>query len=177
MQEQLFFVSKNRALLRVFTTFLTSNGSKNVSVSHIHVMWVLERSALMSSEVQLFERGSELWWTSKFGHRRSELWRTSTIDHLMFYELLRASTIEHRNFCMHRPSSIGTFVSIDHRQSDSPSLKVVVNEVSRHFKVHKQKQLLVEKHFFKMLVFQCFVLSSYKSKKRFESNRELIQHF
>ena len=75
----------------------------------------------------------------------------------MFYELLRASTIEHRNFTVHRPSSIGTFVSIDHRQSDSTSLKVVVNEVSRHFKVHKQKQLLVEKHFFKMLVFQCFV--------------------
>ena len=128
------------------------------------------------SEVQLFERGSELWWTSKFGHRRSELWRTSTIDHLMFYELLRASTIEHRNFTVHRPSTIRTLLCIDHRPSDS-SLKVVVNEVSRHFKVHKQKQLLVEKHFFKMLVFQCFVLSSYKSKKRFESNRELIQHF
>ena len=74
----------------------------------------------------------------------------------MFYELLRASTIEHRNFTVHRPSTIRTLLCIDHRPSDS-SLKVVVNEVSRHFKVHKQKQLLVEKHFFKMLVFQCFV--------------------
>ena len=58
MQEQLFFVSKNRALLRVFTTFLTSNGFKNFSVCHIHVMWVLERSALMSS----FE------WYQTYGH-------------------------------------------------------------------------------------------------------------
>ena len=52
MQKQLFFVSQKRALLGVFTTFLTSNGSKNFSMGHIHVMWVLERSALMSS----FER-------------------------------------------------------------------------------------------------------------------------
>ena len=46
------FCKQNQCLLRVFTTFLSSNGSKKFSVGHIHVMWVLERSALMSS----FER-------------------------------------------------------------------------------------------------------------------------
>jgi len=60
MQKQLFFVSQKKALLGVFTTFLTSNGSKNFTMGHIHVMWVLERSALMSS----FE------WYQNYGRTR-----------------------------------------------------------------------------------------------------------
>ena len=40
---------QNIAFSCVFTTFLTSNGSKIFSIGHIHVIWVLERSALMSS--------------------------------------------------------------------------------------------------------------------------------
>ena len=121
-------------------------------------------------------RTTAFWTLKNIDHRPSNVLRTFTcIDHRAS-ELYRASTIDHPNSTVHRPSTIRTLLCIDHRPSDS-SLKVVVNEVSRHFKVHKQKQLLVEKHFFKMLVFQCFVLSSYKSKKRFESNRELIQHF
>ena len=40
---------QNIAFSSVFTTFFTSNGSKFFSKGHIHVIWVLERSALMSS--------------------------------------------------------------------------------------------------------------------------------
>ena len=82
--------------------------------------------------------------------------RRSSDNGVLNFEEHRPSTIScFTNFYVHRPSSIGSFACIDHRASTS--LKVVVNEVSRHFKVHKQKQLLVEKHFFKTLMFQCFV--------------------
>ena len=40
---------QNIAFSCVFTTFLTSNGSKIFYIGHIHAIWVLERSALMSS--------------------------------------------------------------------------------------------------------------------------------
>ena len=83
------FCKQHQGSFTCFTTFLSSNGSKIFSVGHIHVMWVLERSALMSSFERYQNYGHTIHTAKNLrANRKNVRWVTNWISILSLIAFL-----------------------------------------------------------------------------------------